>query len=50
MAEKTERKPTEETEWGAWFERLIRGEIRRDSRGSTEEKAEGKGTRAWRQQ
>lgn len=50
MAKKRERKPTEETEWGAWFDRLIRGELRRDAKVSSEEQAEEKGTRAWRQQ
>ena len=50
MTEKRERKPTEETEWGAWFEKLIRGEIRRDAKVGSEEQVEEKGTRTWRQQ
>ena len=49
MAEKTERKATETEEWGAWFDRLIRGETKRDSKVRTNEQAERKGTRTWQQ-
>ena len=41
---------TEKTERGAWFERLIRGDIQRNSKVSTDGQAERKGTRAWQQQ
>jgi hypothetical protein len=50
MPEKTERKARETEEWGAWFERLIRGDISRDSREKAEEQVARKGTRAWQQQ
>ncbi len=50
MPEKTERKDTEAAEWGEWFEKLIRGEIRRDSKVRTEGQAGKTGRKPWQQQ
>lgn len=50
MTEKAEQKTTEEREWGEWFEQLIRGELKRDSKVEAEGQATRKGIRTWRQQ